>query len=406
VWRSLIVSILIGACSKTGEPTTRLRPRGPALPALPSQGGPAWVELQSEHFTLWTDGSEERGRVLIRRMEHLRQIILGVGLSTNAATGRSFVLALRDREEVGVFVPKQFVAYSWANGGAIRQPLILIPSNVEGEDATVVTHELSHVISYYVIRNQPRWFAEGLANFFATVRLDPDQARGDVGKPLDYIVSRLRTNRPTPVATMIACNRNECMDDMFYATAWAMFTFLANTYPKELVRYSEQLDQFPANSPQAWQDAFPKLTPDAFDSELRKWLAYGRHTVWKFNVKLQTWPITKRALLDGDVLAARGLLRYMFDHEKPEPPVELADALRVDPSNVLATLITATIRKKIDVEDARRVAADHPDDWRAWYLVGWATNGQGEEGRKAREQTCSLMANARVQVPPQLCSTP
>ena len=34
----------------------------PAIPHLPSQGGPAWFEIKSEHFRLWTDDSIERGR--------------------------------------------------------------------------------------------------------------------------------------------------------------------------------------------------------------------------------------------------------------------------------------------------------------------------------------------------------
>src|SRR6266496_3041195 len=114
---------------------------GPALPAVPSQGGPQWHEMQSEHFTLWTDGSKTRAQQLIREMEHLRQVVLGVGFTGSSAEARSLVLALRDSEEVGVFVPRQFVAYAWG-GGPIRQPVIVIPSDTDDEHQHVVTHEL------------------------------------------------------------------------------------------------------------------------------------------------------------------------------------------------------------------------------------------------------------------------
>ncbi len=367
---------------------------GPALPAVPGKGGPVWIELQSAHFTLWTDSSRSRAQKLIREMEHLRQVILGVGFSGGSAEGRSLVLALRDSEEVGVFVPEQFIAYAWS-GGTARQPLIVLPADTQGDDSHVITHELAHVISYTAIRNQPRWFAEGLANFFATVNLDPDTASGNIGEPLPYIVARLRQTPPTPAATMFACDAHACLDDMFYATAWAMFSFLANTYPQELLRYAERLDQLPPGSQaQAWAEVFPALTPDKIDHDLREWLAYGKHTVWRFNVKLQQWPVTERTLTDADVYAARALMRQLFAKPGATPAAELAEALAADPTHVLAHLVKAGYKQPISVDEARRVADAHPDDWRAWYLVGHAADWHGDHAREAWGKACALLAKS------------
>jgi len=102
---------------------------GPALPAVPGKGGPAWVELQTEHFTLWTDAPAARGRQLVRQIEHLRQVVLGVGFDSPRAEGRSLVIAMRDADEVGAFVPEQFIAYAWS-GEAILEPMIVIPGRV------------------------------------------------------------------------------------------------------------------------------------------------------------------------------------------------------------------------------------------------------------------------------------
>jgi hypothetical protein len=390
----VILAALVMAC---------VQPHGPALPALPGQGGPLWIELQSEHFTLWTDVSEKRGRFLIREMEHLRQIVLGVGLAAGEAKGRSLAIALRDAEEVGVYVPKQFIAYSWG-GGPTFQPTIIIPADVEDDQLPVITHELTHVISYNIIHHQPHWFAEGLANFFETARLNPDNATGDLGQPLDHIVARLRTKGPLPVAAMFACEQTRCMDDQFYATAWATFSFLANVYPKELLAFTDRLELMP-NATEAWVATFPKLTPDAFDAELRDWLKHGKHMVWRFNVKLQDWPVTKRLLSDADVLAARGLLRYMFSPERPDPPAELTDALKLEPTHVLAAFLSATIHKSAAADEARKLTSAHPDDWHGWWLLWWALEGRGEEGHTARDKTCTLMVAARI-TPPPTCARP
>jgi hypothetical protein len=362
---------------------------GPALPAIPGKGGPAWIEIQSEHFTLWTDGPRERAQRLIRQMEHLRLIVLGTGFTSANAEGRSLVLALRDAEEVGVFLPQQFAAFA-TSGGAARQGVIVLPSDAQDENAPLITHELTHVISYNVIHHQPHWFAEGMANFFATVNLDPDSATGDIGQPVDYIVRELKTTVPTPAMEMFGCDVDRCMNQMFYATAWAMWSFLANTHPQELLRYAQHLDEVPDEA-QAWRDVFPALTPDKLDHELRDWLAHGKHTVWKFNLQLKTWPTTERALGDADVLAARALMRQIRAKPTDAPPPELAEALAADPTHLLAHLVANAYHQPLTVDEARRVAEAHRDDWRAWVLVAQAANWNGDDARSARDTACGLL---------------
>jgi hypothetical protein len=363
---------------------------GPALPAIPGKGGPAWIEIQSEHFTLWTDGPRDRAQRLIRQMEHLRQVVLGTGFTSANAEGRSLVLALRDAEEVGVFVPPQFAAFA-SSGGAARQGVIILPSDAQDDNAPLITHELTHVISYNVIHHQPSWFAEGMANFFATVNLDPDTAAGDIGQPLDYIVRELKTTAPTHAAAMFACTEHACMDDMFYATAWAMFSFLANAHPQELLSYAQRLDELPPEAQaQAWTEVFPALTPDKLDHELREWLAHGKHTVWKFNVQLRTWPTTERTLNDADVLAARALMRQI-GNKKGAPPSEITEALAADPTNLLARLVADAYHQPLTLDEARRVAETHREDWRAWMLVAQAANWNGDDARTARDTACALL---------------
>ncbi|MDB4953796.1 MAG: hypothetical protein JWO36_1365 [Myxococcales bacterium] len=279
---------------------------------------------------MWTDTSNAHGRELIQQLEHLRQVVLGVAFPNDtAANGKSFVIALRDGEEVGAYIPEQFIAYASGDGNPARRPMILLPADVDGSDAHVITHELTHVISYNVIRHQPPWFAEGIAGFFATVRLDAGLENVDVGQPLDHVVQSLRYSRPKSARALFACRENICMDEMFYATTWALFSFLANEHPAELLKLEARLDELPdQEQAKAWSEVFPELTPEALDHELAGWLAHGRHVVWHFKAKLQDWPVTERKLADGDVYAARALLRMMFKREGAE--AELATALAAE----------------------------------------------------------------------------
>src|SRR5262249_29645782 len=107
---ALIVVVVVG-CHAHGPALPTITGKGAsARPIMHGNGVPACLEPKSEPFTVVTDVSPARAQRLIREMEHLRQVVLGVGFNSANAEGRSLVLALRDAEEVGVFIPPQFVA--------------------------------------------------------------------------------------------------------------------------------------------------------------------------------------------------------------------------------------------------------------------------------------------------------
>ncbi len=191
---------------------------------------------------------------------------------------------------------------------------------------------------------------------------------------------------------MFACDRYECMDDSFYSTSWLLFAYLSNSRPKELIAFTRRIDELPEGAwQQAWTETFPDLTTDALDHEARKWLAYGKHTVWKFNVELKQWPVTERVLRDADVLATRALLRHQFGKPGASKPQELGEALAADPTHLLANLVKADIDKSIELAVAKRVAEAHSDDWRSYWLVGLAAGWQGDDALTAWETGCKIL---------------
>src|SRR5258706_16128586 len=91
----------------------------PAIPPLPSKGGPPWVEVSSEHFVVWTDAPAEQGEKLIREMEHLRQVVFGVAFGDVVSNVKTLVIAFRNIEEVHAFVPQQFIARAYSPHSAL-----------------------------------------------------------------------------------------------------------------------------------------------------------------------------------------------------------------------------------------------------------------------------------------------
>ena len=374
----------------------------PGVPALPSKGGPAWAEVSSAHFTVWTD-SPARAHGLIQTMERLREVIYGTALFGRRDDGyRVFVVALANKEEVATYLPSQFIAYA-SGVGALFQPVIVVPADAldTRETRRILTHELTHVISYGPLPNQPHWFAEALATFYETAEVDG--TRVDLGKPLEGRAQQLRAERPVPLARLFTCAEPACMDSLFYATAWALFTFLATEHAQELFDYMNRLSTT-AEGAQAdlWAQAFPSLASlDAADHAFHSWLAHGKVLVREYKVKQDTWTATDRPLGDADALAARGVALYSYTRGD-ELPKDVAAAIALDANHVVARMIDSRVNQHIPLEAARAIATAHPDDWRAWFLLMRAAEG-GDDARPAHARMCELVAKNAIAMPAHFC---
>lgn len=364
----------------------------------------AWREVTSEHFVIWTNTSPERAATLVRTMENLRRVVLGVSFFKAEIPGKSFVVAFDDLDELHQYSPPQFIAYAWSARNMLRQPVISLAAASLEDARYIVTHELTHVISFNVIPDQPAWFAEGIAGYFETVRVDEGKETVDVGVPIEGRLGYLRRGGLMPTAQMFACGKPACMDDAFYATTWALVTYLLNEHPDELVTYMNALVATPREGQaQLWGEVFPALPPAKLDHELATWIHYGKIKVFHYKGQSRDYPATERLLPEAEILAGKGLLRALFAPDRPSAPPETVAALAADATNVLANLVKVSVENKVDVERARAVAAAHPEDWRAW-LIAWRAELPAAERREARDQTCRLLAAAQTTVPIEDCA--
>lgn len=389
---------------------------GAAVPPVPRDGGPAWIELTSEHFTVWTDASSERARELIREMERFWQIVVGTTFPSIAASGRNFVIVLRDDDELTAFsLTGEPRAYAMSASAPLFQPMFVLSafSNRDLTDRTVA-HELTHAISFGVIHHQPRWLAEGMAMFFETVEIDPNSTTADIGVEPLYRGQRPRMAHLVPISKLFAWGRPAPDEGREYSTAWALFTYLINKHQAELVNYMQLVDR--SYDPEAtredralraWNEAFPSLPLDSADNVLQQWLLTGNHLVAHINVHVRAPSVAQRTLGDADVYAIRALLRAHKDPQTAQVHADVAAALSAEPANVLAWLVRdAFEHESPTVEEARAMVAVHGDDWRAWFLEVLAItehHGDAAELETARIRACELHAQNPALSRPAMC---
>ncbi len=402
-WAVAVSSVLVAACAAVRTP--------PAVPPLPSQGGPAWIAIESEHFTVWSDAAEPQGRRLLAAMERLREVIYGTSMfGGSASAARIVVVAFRNAEEVGEYLPKEFAAYA-TGAGALFQPVVVIDANAIDEHPQVLAHELAHAISFGVISDQPPWFAEALAGYYETVQLS-GSTRVVVGKPLADRVATLGRLHPRPMADVFACTSNSCMDARFYATTWALFLFLATEHEAALSAYMTALyHATPATRDAAFVSSFPQFAdPSALDHALAQWIARDRLLVREYRIEhalTSTGPA--RSLDDAGALVARGVARFAW--VRTTMPDELVAALAIDPTNVPARMIESQVRQGGDPALMRAVAEAHAENWRAWWLLEYALYQEHvdrEAQATAYATMCKLVRSNPdgAVIPPAFCPDP
>lgn len=377
MWR---LALLLAACG--------------GLSSHPSAAG--WSEVTSEHFAMWTDGDVRDARETLTSFEHKRSIILGVAFPTLDSHRRTLVIGFRDKNEVSHFLPDQFAAQTWTQS-PLMEPVIIMAADANAHDELILTHELTHAVSYQFIHRQPAWFAEGLATFFETITLDLRDANVVVGEPSPGRLKYVQRRALDPVADALACVKIDCRTPEFYTTAWALMTFLMNERATELARYELALGTSPKIPP--WTEIVPELGAEELQHQLAMWLLRGHHTVWRYHLEPRPWPTTVRALPEADVHAVEGMLLVRLHPD--EARAELATAVQLEPTNLVANLAIAARDKGLPLDAARALVAAHGGDWRAWRLLGLAMRAAHDPGeRDAHEHVCALLAKDPRADPP------
>lgn len=403
--RCLVVGVLVvsAACGAA------------ALPAVPGKGGPAWIELSSEHFTMWTDAKPARARQLLQQIERFRRIIAGIAFPGIPASAHSMIVALRDDSELTVFsATHESRAFATMSLPPLWQPTVVMSaySNTRRNDVTAA-HELAHVVSFAAIRYQPRWLAEGLAQYFETVGLDADATAIEVGGTSWGRDQRLPS--PESVASLFAWHGMQpgAEEHRLYITAWGLVTFLRNTHGEEFLHYLGLLDRV-ADVPRAgqaaavaaaWHEAFPSLPEGEVDGVFRPWLTAGRHVVTTIQVRPQDEPIAERPLPDGDVYALYAVA-HGSEGERPQSEAEIAAALAADPTNVVAhSLAVLRGTPRLTAAGGRAIAKAHPGDWRAWWLASLALSDPADRDERDADhrKACVLAARDAVFGAPLRC---
>lgn len=139
---------------------------------------PAWLQINSTHFTVITDAGERKGREVAFRFEQMRSVfgnLLGKDRLNQSVP--LMILALKNDKAYYQAAPLR-------NGQAIDRPGFFLPGedqdfivlNVfEEEPWRAVAHDFALMLLGFNYPPVQPWFDEGLAEYFTSIRLDDRQ---------------------------------------------------------------------------------------------------------------------------------------------------------------------------------------------------------------------------------------
>ena len=352
------------------------------LPPCPAAGGPAWTELESPHFRLRTDDDSAAARAALTDLEQLQAALLTVfGVPPDLDTGRLPVVVV-DRGWTD-FSPRQVEGFFTQ---ALFQPLVVMVAGGELHRQELIKHELVHYLSHMVMERQPRWLAEGLATYYATIEYDEDAGRITVGRPSPALLHHAQRTSVATIQSMFTATTGVDAT-RFYAAAWITMHYLMNHRIVALAGYEKAL-RAGASPEAAWTAAFGAETPAQLAYEVRQYVDGGQYAllIFKFSPPQLAAPVERR-LSDADAHATRALL-YMTGHRMrsggaDDPRVdarrELDEALRQDPAHVRSRAIAHwMLGAPADLGPATAATSAHADDWLAWLLLADARDGQSD----------------------------
>jgi hypothetical protein len=385
-WLAAALSLTV-ACAHVTAPREPLSAEG-------------WEEATTLHFRV--HAGDGRSRAHAQRLEAMRAALLRQLPAPSASALRVEVVVFPSREEMKWFVAPRQLGYTHCDESGLRIVMSAEAfADEESQFTAAVAHELTHYVSQYSIRHQPRWVGEGLANFLETVTFQPN---GDIyiGRPLWHTLQYSRQLFQDPWArggntlpwlwqwsemSYDDTRRLPAHQDAgSYALSWAWMHLLINQYRPRLEAFFAALNR--AEPPrEAFDRAFAGVALSDLEHRLPAYVA-GEVPVWSLKgPDLTGLEATVRPMAAAEVHALRARL---FVRDKPpvgdlEPFItyELQMALKLDPALNEARLMQlerlADPREQLEAVEALARTTDDSLVWTELAMLFASRPGGGDD---------------------------
>lgn len=314
-----------------------------------AHGGREVRELKTEHFVVTSDLPAGEHRAEAERLELLWDTFAAF-FHADVASASVPVVVLSDTSDVDAFAP----GYS---GFVMRRgpSVVVVGAPAEPGQQNVNAHELTHLVSAFMLPRQPRWIAEGLATYFEDATFK-DARTVKMGR---WNKSRAEEAFVTGVMDLEELSawgglRFDDSELRLYASAWAWIHYLANHDEARLARLFDGLRSTKPMA-QVMREVFPPEDAARLKGEIKTYLGEARFRGYETSLNRKPVVSTTRVLEPWQVHLLRSRL-FLKDDEAGRR--ELQTVLAIAPAPAPAAV--AVVKAKLEKSDVTPLVASFP----------------------------------------------
>src|SRR5580704_3277337 len=341
-----------------------------------------WIELRSPHFVVVTNASEHQARQVAEQFETIRSVFQEYFRTASINDRPLIIIAASDQSTFRPLLPE-----AWTQKGAARRSGIYL----NGPDKSYIGlqvdqpyEKIYHEYVHYLMRRMnprlPTWMVEGLAEFYANVRIESKKVL--VGTPSASNLTILSQRTLLPLTTLFEVNASspyyneESKISIFYAESWALTHYLmARDWDENSNRLSDFIGLLGPNVSQV--DAARKTIgdPAVLEPALNEYVHKFAFTAVRLErAQMEQGDYRVRPLSDAESLAVRAdFMTHEGQYVKAQHTLE--EALKLDPklADAYENMAFLYFRqdKKADAEKwSEQAVALNPQGYLANYFYG------------------------------------
>lgn len=251
----------------------------------PAAAHAQWKRAVSEHFVVYSDGSERSLREYTAKLERFDALLTSRFGGAQAEVRRLPVYLVGDGRALRTAVPNLPAGIAGYYSTSDTDVFAVL---VRGESDDILLHEYSHhVMARAGDVPYPGWFREGFAEFFATATVT-ERGEASFGLPSPGRLYALQRNSWLPMDAVLRADGSLDIDSetgrgMYYAQSWALTHWLlADTGRIQNLSAYVSAVNGGRDPVEAWQAVFG-MTPDQLSAALRAHVR-GRLSYAKLNL--------------------------------------------------------------------------------------------------------------------------